>query len=400
MFKNKLFLQFLAAGGRDIATGGKTGELSSATKNLIAAQNFVELLKGNKATAGSKITMDDKGLKIQVPKETGTAPDLGPDFQPGFQSMQEVGAAAPAAQPAGSTSRLSGLAEILGAFNPFGSSQLDLSASDLAGLTPEMISSALQLRAGITDLGQRRLIDVANLIMKSEEFEAELPYRRALTDESLQRAIESKARVEEGKPIMTLPGTDIGLTREEVVKLLTTKTEDERTEAIKNFQFAKSKEGGEFKGSFQEFSNPLTTTDWENYNLAGGREGTGKSFDKWLTEQHKSKAIKITTAEKIEEKKAFADLEGQFYFKNPRWVDDVNRYIESIGPSLFLSNDKLAKSKAIVGYIESKIAAGGGKIVPSTDNPEGVKFDKDGRTMVWSVEWPSGDKETIRHAVR
>jgi hypothetical protein len=46
-----------------------------------------------------------------------------------------------------------------------------------------------------------------------------------------------------------------------------------------------------------------------------------------------------------------------------------------------------------VQFIEQNIISRGGTI-------SDIKFAEDGKTMVWTVEWPSGDTEEVKHVIR
>ena len=88
MFSNPLFLQYLSAAGQDISAGGPIGQnVGRVTEQNIAARSQAKLqnqyltalgkmLSGD-IPEGGKVTMDNKGLKIDVPKAP-TAPETPP----------------------------------------------------------------------------------------------------------------------------------------------------------------------------------------------------------------------------------------------------------------------------------------------------------------------------------
>lgn len=111
-------------------------------------------------------------------------------------------------------------------------------------------------------------------------------------------------------------------------------------------------------------------------------------------------AMRLTLGDKLEEVKAKAGLKGQLYFKDPKWTSDVEKHISSEDVQNELiqyepgSAEMIdAKARQKIKFIEDKISAGGGKIMK-------VKWAADGKTMIWTVRWPSGDTEAVRYAVR
>lgn len=222
--------------------------------------------------------------------------------------------------------------------NPFSPSQSGISAADLTGLTPQDISSAFQDTLSVEALKQKRVRDVIDMIYKFNKMQ----------------------------------NTD--------------------TAAIKNYKYA-VRDG--YTGSFEEFQRDSKTTHQKDYEeaVAGGYEG---SFNEWLLQMRRAGATRISLGEKLTEKKAIGELKGQLYFKDPKSSSDLAKYIssEDVQNKIFASDDPdLARAEESVKFIEGKITAGGGTI-------EDVKLSEDGKTMIWTVKWPSGDTETIERAIR
>lgn len=345
LLQNRLFLQYLSAAGQDIGSGNPIGtNVNAVTQQNIAAQSQAKLnehymkmmkdmLSGNVAT-GAKMTMDEGVTKFQFPhppKETG---GTGGTFM-------NMGATNPPSGQA-DTQRNAFLGNIL---NP-SDSQPGVTGADLAGLGPQDVSRALG-----------GALDVQALMSKIPGMQADVAYKQAMTKAAL------------------VP-------------------KDERTAAIKNFEYAKA-EG--YAGSFDEWEKDAKTAfqkDYE-YDVKAGYKG---NFHKWMLERQQSGATRISLGEKVAEKKAMGDLSGQLYFKDPKWTNDIDKHMNSadVQNTIFQADPKdVPKLKAVekVKFIEAKVIAGGGSI-------ESVKMDKDGKTMIWTVKWPSGDKETIKHGVR
>jgi len=246
----------------------------------------------------------------------------------------------------------------------------------LAGLTPENISQVLQFKMGAEAAEQQKLNDVIDAI-----------YKGALTKEAL-------ARTKGATPSITIPGTDIKLTSKQYLDWYKTANKDERTAAIKNYEYSKTKKGGSSDWTFEEFYRDARTRyqkDYDRYVSEGGTE----NFHEWLRDII-ALGGGLSLDEVVGRKKALGDLQGQLYFKNPDWIDNLSKHMSSddVRSKLIRSdNPDQTRAEEAVRFIESKITAGGGTI-------EDVKFAADGKTMIWTVKWPSGNIEEIRNGVR
>lgn len=159
LFDNKLFLQYLAGAGEDIGSGNAIGtNVNKVTNQSISNQNFMKLLQkmlGGQIPEGGKIEVSDTGMKMSVPSTA-----YSPMAQTAAGKVPQ--ASAPVQQPAME--------------NPFinpSYSSAGISASDLAGLSPEMISQALQFKMTQDELKNKSIMDVV-----------EMQYKRALTEQA------------------------------------------------------------------------------------------------------------------------------------------------------------------------------------------------------------------------
>jgi len=365
LMQNKMFLQYLAAAGQDIGAGQPIGaNVNKVTMQNIAAQNYMKLLQQMLGPDDTKGAISKDGIKMDIPASALGTLSGGSMFTPD-QSL------APIKQPGGMA-------------NPFVSSQPSISGADLAGLTPQDISSALSGAQSVEALRQKKVSDVSDTLYKQKMMD----YYDALIGEKT--------------PSITIPGTDIKLTTKQYLDWYKSANKDERTNAIKNYEYAQTEAGGSFKGSFEEYQNSAWTGHKKDYEeaVAGGYRGpndTEPDFNTWLRDIT-ALGGGLTLGEKLTEIKAKAGLKGQTYFKDPKWTEDLNKYMSSdeVQNELFkmeTGEQEQKTSEVKVQFIEDKITAGGGKV-------EGVKFAEDNKTMIWTVKWPSGDIEEIRYAVR
>lgn len=349
LMQNRLFLQYLSAAGQDIAGGGPIGAgVADVTQQNIAAQSYAKqqerylnILRGmlaGEVPEGGKVTTDSRGMRIDVPRAF-TSPS-GVDYLTTIPEQR---------RPEGGA----------GLINPFAISQPGVSAADLAGLTPRDLSQALQ--------------DVIRVESLKQEISASKTTEYRKTQELLRTAP------------MEVPGLG-RLSFEEW------KTLDSKTKAYSYYAFD-ARTRGEKVLNYNEWEQQVDPPTIEQvYELAEEDEG----FKKFFFEQKRAGAPRITIGEKLAERKALGELKGQLYFKDPDWTDDLSRYMssEDVQNKIFQAEDPgMVRAEESVRFIESKISAGGGNI-------EDVKLSEDGRTITWTVKWPSGDVETIRHGVR
>ena len=369
LLENKLFMQYLSGAGGAISAGQPAGPaLNDITQKNITAQNFskqqdryMKILQGilsgeGEVPEGAKMTRDAKGTKFEIPSTA-----LSMDGGGGGEVAAGGGGVAPAGDPGAGINK-----ELMSLINPSSSQLGGSSASDLAGLTPQDISNALKGALSVEALKQQTVTDAVDMQLK-------------------QRQIESLT------PSITIPGTDIKLTNDQYLKWYKEADKDERTAAIKNFEYAKEKG---FSGSFEQFQDNAKTTHKKDYDEAksSGYKGT---FNEWMLEMAKAGAT--TIGDITGREKAKGELEGQMYFKDPKWTDDVDEHMEdkSVRQKLMNAEDPTkAHASEKVTFIENRIMAGGGTI-------ESIEWADDGKkVMIWTVKWPSGDTEKIRHGIR
>jgi len=362
LLQNKLFLQFLAAGGEDIGQGNAIGTNTNAVTNqAIKSQNYAKMKKdqqlqlmkmmqmmmGPDNVPGGKASVDDKGIKIDVPSGFFAEPENAGGGMYGMEAKKVGGfePAAPGAMP-----------------NPFGVGQLS-SPSDLAGLTPADIDSAS--KAGMEgamlpfNINQQML----DSLREDEALDLEGTYKRFL----MERA----------------------------------RNKDDRPNSVQEWETAKK---GGYDKSYEYWMKDegTDTIDWRNYQHAkdGGYGGTFKEYQGWIRKQGATNISMNPLAKQVEQTK----LKGYEYFGDPDWADDVNKFVAnaidtSLDP-LILDPDadpnyiaRFGANKAIE-FVEQRITSGRGEIVDITS---------EGNTIIWKVKWPSEytkDIEEYRYEVK
>ena len=95
-FENKLLLQYMSGAGAAMSAGEPIGPaLNQITQQNISTQNFMKMLQkmmGGEIPQGGKITMDEKGMSMNIPKSAlsalgGTAKQEGSQL-PGGSGTQ------------------------------------------------------------------------------------------------------------------------------------------------------------------------------------------------------------------------------------------------------------------------------------------------------------------------
>ena len=385
IFENRLFLHYLAAAGQDIGAGKPIGaSVGAVTQQNIRAQSMMKLLSkmlGGEVPEGGKVTIDSKGMKLDVPVselrgafDTARIPGergmtAGPMIDRGV-SPSVMDTQLEPLRKNRSTER-GQIPQWSGDFLNPSSSQPGISAADLAGLTTEDISQALQFGMMKEQLGQKKITDLVDMYYKTAQIQ------KLLTPET--KPLDQPYPVE-------VPG--VGEVSHRQWKSL---TGDQREYAL-YVHTAKRLDDADIY-TFEEYQQ-LETTDKEQFLRAAIEDPKLMEAAKELA---RSGATRISLGEKLEEKKALGELKGQLYFKDPKWVDDLGKYIssEDVQNKIFQSDKPgLTRAMESVNFVESKILASGGT------NQE-VKFADDAQTtMIWTVRWPSGDVEYIRSKIR
>ena len=403
LLENKLFLQYLAGTGAAIGSGeSPAAAMGGITMQNIQSQNFMKLLKQLLGPDGTKGTFDSSGISLKIPKESsmfgsilGGDEGMKSDY---FSANPSLAPAAPSTPAAPAAAPVFGGRSTVA--NPFDTSLsgTSISPSDLAGLTTQDITAAIGAKNAADQLKQQSARDLVDslykgAVIKREErsTDADIKYKESLIEKA-------KADIENDKPIyktengMLLNAKDY-LAYQKMVK-------EDQTPAVKNYEYA-LKQG--FKGSFVDFQDNAKTTHKKDYDeaVSGGYKGT---FNTWMLDMAKAGAINL--GQKVEEKKAFSELTGQLYFNDPKWTTELDKYMNSedvqntlmrvpgkSGSTEYTAGVTKAKAAERVKFVEGKISAGGGEI-------QDVKFDKDGKTMIWTVKWPSGDIKTIKQVVK
>jgi hypothetical protein len=305
--------------------------------------------------------------------------------------------------------------------NPFvegqsGSAIPEISGADLAGLTPQMITAVMGLKQAQDQMKQQSFRDLVDAqykgaVIKREDAQAAREELNSPVDRAYKQALTDKAKadIENDKAIYQVPGSNIKLNAKDWIAYEKLNKENQTTE-MKNYEYA-IKQG--YTGGFMEFKDAAETTHKKDYDEAvkTGYKGT---FNTWLTDMAKAGAINLGDLMKKESE--LTKLQGEKYFANPDWTKDLQSHVGSkdiqnrisdvqipdLGPKAtkeekqkaYRSATALERAKVNIEFIEGKIAAGGGKVVADPT------MDKDGKTVTWKVQWPTGNTTEVKQAIR
>lgn len=400
LFGNKSFLQILSAAGSDLLANTPGKNINAANQQLIASPNYAKLLAqmlGGNVPEGGKISLDSTGMKIQVPNLAGTT------------SAGTSIAGQATTQPSQSPSlSLEDIGRAIGSIVPFPGSQplANIKASDLAGVSPELLATAVQLGQTQQQIGQKSVSELIDLIYKRgllDYYQGQLAQgqqglglRAGELDVHRQRAItdavaEFRKWEENALPApISIPGLGT-ITGKQFSAL------DPGTKAY-GYYAHNARLMGEDVMSLKDFKDFARTSQEKNYDRAveGGYEG---SFDTWLLRNLKTGGTHINlNPEKIEFKKMSGDIAGQLYFTNPEGLEaDLTNYLGSteFTKKMFLEspeNRAEFRKKETVKFIENRITSSGGEILDT-------QMAKDGKTRVWLIKWLSGDRTVFRHGI-
>lgn len=277
--------------------------------------------------------------------------------------------------------------------NPFvsGQSGSSLTPSDMVGLSSQDINAALgakhnqdQLALQRDQLTNKSAQDLMDMKYKIISLAGDQAYKSKLM-ENLDSEIAARAK--------DYPLGDTGVMGSASDYIAYQKLlKENNPNEVKLFEYARDKQG--YTGSFMDFKNSDKTGHQKDFDAAV-KSGYKGDFNTWMLDMAKAGAINL--GGKLEEKKAMSELSGQLYFNDPKWINDLEKTTEKyVSDNLWNVKDPATKTLETAKYkakqIESQILAGGG-----TSN---AAWAADGKTMVWTVKWPSGDTKEIKVKLR
>ena len=287
LFQNKMFLQYLSAAGGAMSAGQPVGPaLNQVTQQNIASQSHLGLLKKMLAgyPAGTKVSADDKGFSLKIPNAPDAegmptdkmTPDFGAINQGSAGSPLANAPAVPVAQVPQSPTQPTinpmqqnqAMSQMLAGGDLFG----NISANDLAGLSPAEISNALQLK-----FSQDKMVQDQLNFERTFDFESQ--------------------------------------------KYIASLDKDERTPAIKNYQFAQSQG---YQDSFADFDKDVRTSHQKDYEYAVKQGYTGK-FQQWVEEMAKAGAIQLNMGDKVELHKQIGQSDQQLKVTEPGYEHEITK---------------------------------------------------------------------------
>jgi hypothetical protein len=327
-----------------------------------------DMLSGN-IKEGGKIVHTDTGTQIHIPREHLTGSAAGEAAEAGVSptTPKTTGSASVSGSDINGTQP-----NMLGNVNPFASSQ-PFSASDLAGLTPELMTEAFKTAMGESELRNKSINDIIENQLKQAQI----------------GNIQSEIRTREAPP---------------------EHPEREETEIIKNFRFYQSQGGklpfDEYQRSVREEGQrgPSSIDEYE-YAKKNGYKGSYMDFmDKRQRSQNEPTSIREyeyakkqgfkgsyqdwTTGLAVGKKAAVDTQASRDYFSSGKLKQDVDKHLASAGVKQALISAGLpgsteynrAARNETIKYIEGEIATRKGEIV-------GVR--REGNTGVWIVQFPN-----------
>ena len=367
-----MLIQYLSSMGAGLNPDPWVQNINQITQKNIAAQSqagLIDLYKNilSGKMPGAKANLSDKGMNLTMSSDNLGFESSG-NVEGHTGAVSGMGATVPntpnqtppTSNNLGTQQQEGFLSKLLNPTNSQSGSG-NIPPSALAGLSPQDISAALSGALNIEQIRQKQIMDTFAMNSgKGDPLETEFP----------------------------IPHPEAGIITQRQWSSLPTEERE-----FSSYIHAAKKLGAPDNELTREFFSTLEPTDREQFLRATMEDPALMASAKELA---KSGATRITLGDKLEEKKAFAELGGQLYFKDPDWIGDLSKHMDSknVRSSVLFSKDpEISKSQEKVKFIEDKITAGGGTV-------QEVKFADDGKTMIWTIIWPSGDIEDIKYAVR
>jgi len=292
---NRQALGYLLANyGADISAGGGEKGITAAN-NLLSSQKYLKLLQqmlGGNVPEGGSINYkggEGGGMTIKVPSIQSAAPVTTGQNAKFTNDFGVLDLGSNTTRPV----QLSGLGEVnpnitgasasqggrlLDLVNPFVGSQQgipNLKLADLAGLTPETISQALQFKFAQEELGQKKITDMVDAM-----------YKAAGIDLDRQTLAQRVKEFEQSKEYQTAQ------TEVDRIKAMTDLVEainkDDRTELQKNYEYATAQG---YEGSLMDFKSTATDpSSVREYEYAVKGSGYKGSYVDFILEKTKAGA--------------------------------------------------------------------------------------------------------------
>lgn len=345
-FENNLFLSFLSQGGASL--NPNFAGLNQLVQQNIGAQNYAKLINSI-IGGGGKLSMDKDNFSLKGP--SSMLGKRGPDLPSGYATPQAPQpsrldleysptlARTPAASTTSATTMSPENLLMMALLNPSASPLGAVSGADLAGLTPQDISQALQLKMAGEEIRRKSINDLLDLAVKSETLD-------------IQRS-------------------KLG-----------------RTGEIDTYEYA-VRQG--FRGTIEDWQNVKFTNLEKHYRdaIAQGYTGTLREY---ALEMAKAGAINLGDIRARTE--AVADIKTKKYFTDPEGLSaDLEKHMtsKSVQREIAMAEvPRTASANKRASFIESKISARGGKIVDVSIS---------GKNGTWKVQWPDGTTEELTYAI-
>lgn len=296
LLQNKLFLSMLSGAGEALQAGEPiSAGINPVVQQSIKSQNFAKLLAQALGRDDLKMSLDTG--KISLSGSPGSLLDGGTSLTPNATGgANPLSTGGTEATPVGSFGG--------NVLNPSSSPLGTLTASDLAGLTPQDIATVIGISQKQEELGQTGALRQAQVV---------------------------KAR-QAPKP----------------------------SSEIQAYTLA---QGQGFTGSLIDFRNSATTAHQKDYQAAiqGGYEG---DFNTWMIEMARAGAINL--GEVIQRKVAGEQIESEAFFTDPKGLSkEFNSFISDAAQfSRIQASDNPGREKARIAeeFVEGKISAAGGVV--------------------------------------
>jgi len=242
----------------------------------------------------------------------------------------------------------------------------------LRGLSPEQAFKVWEGRRG----GRGERLELLKTAYDLPAKQATTEYTRALT-----------RQITPDKPYTLPDGTSVTLTQPQIGAIAKAAATDPNSKKEYNIYAREAIASGTPRDQIMSYADFLVS-DYQDY-MAAVRDGYKGKYTKWKKEIRRSGATRITLGERIEQRKAFADVDSISYLKSAKFRVDAEKAVaDKKGLFMFEDDVGAAYRDTIIDEMETRLKASAAV--------KSFKPEKRGDEFGWEITTTDDEKIWLR----